>query len=80
MSVAARPLFAFDNTFARELEGLYEPWQGRKLERPVTLVVKVTGSPETDDGNEGVRLAVTCAAFTTWERLSLLVAKLPSPL
>ena len=27
MSVAARPLFAFDNSFVRELEGLYVPWQ-----------------------------------------------------
>ncbi|MDP1850457.1 MAG: YdiU family protein [Solirubrobacteraceae bacterium] len=28
MSIAARPLFAFDNSYVRELEGLYEPWQG----------------------------------------------------
>ena len=28
MSVAARPLFAFDDSFVRELEGLYVPWQG----------------------------------------------------
>ena len=27
MSIAARPLFAFDNSYVRELEGLYEPWQ-----------------------------------------------------
>ncbi|HEV2777190.1 MAG TPA: YdiU family protein [Solirubrobacteraceae bacterium] len=28
MSIAARPLFAFDNSYVRDLEGLYEPWQG----------------------------------------------------
>ncbi len=27
VSVAAPPLFAFDNSFVRELEGLYVPWQ-----------------------------------------------------
>ena len=26
MSTAVRPLFAFDNSFVRDLEGLYEPW------------------------------------------------------
>ncbi len=28
MSIAAKSLFAFDNTYVRELEGLYEPWEG----------------------------------------------------
>ena len=28
MSVAAQPLFAFDDSFVRELEGLYVPWHG----------------------------------------------------
>ncbi|HEV2776394.1 MAG TPA: protein adenylyltransferase SelO family protein, partial [Solirubrobacteraceae bacterium] len=28
MSIAARPLFAFDNSYVRDLDGLYEPWQG----------------------------------------------------
>src|SRR5215210_5703820 len=28
MSVAARSLFAFDDSFVRELEGLYVPWEG----------------------------------------------------
>src|ERR1700712_229911 len=39
MSVAARPLFAFDNTFVRELEGLYEPWQGAPVETPPLVVL-----------------------------------------
>jgi uncharacterized protein YdiU (UPF0061 family) len=28
MSIAARPLFDFDNSFVRELEGLYTTWEG----------------------------------------------------
>ncbi len=39
MSVAARPLFAFDNTFVRELEGLYLEWRGDELERPALLAL-----------------------------------------
>ncbi len=31
MSIAARPLFAFDNSYVRDLEGLYEPWRGRSV-------------------------------------------------
>ena len=31
MSIAARPLFAFDNSYVRDLEGLYEPWRGRPV-------------------------------------------------
>ncbi len=29
MSVAAAPLFAFDNSYVRDLPGLYEPWQAQ---------------------------------------------------
>ncbi len=39
MSVAARPLFAFDNTFVRELNGLYVEWQGATIEAPALLVL-----------------------------------------
>jgi len=39
MSVAVRPLFAFDNSFVRELRGLYEPWQGAVVAQPVLLVL-----------------------------------------
>ncbi len=39
MSVASRPLFAFDNTFVRELAGLYEPWKGAEVENPALLVL-----------------------------------------
>ena len=39
MSVAARPLFAFDNSFVRELEGLYEPWQAAPAPAPRLLAL-----------------------------------------
>ena len=39
MSVAARPVFAFDNSFVRELEGLYVPWTGASVERPALLAL-----------------------------------------
>jgi uncharacterized protein YdiU (UPF0061 family) len=39
MSVAARPLFAFDNTFVRELHGLYEPWAGAEIDAPVLVAL-----------------------------------------
>jgi serine/tyrosine/threonine adenylyltransferase len=39
MSVAAHTLFAFDNTFVRELEGLYEPWSATPAPAPRLLIV-----------------------------------------
>jgi len=39
MSVASRPLFAFDNSYVRELEGLYEPWQAARARAPRLLVL-----------------------------------------
>jgi serine/tyrosine/threonine adenylyltransferase len=39
MSVAARPLFAFDDSFVRELEGLYVPWQGAPVAEPRLLAL-----------------------------------------
>ncbi|MBA2636727.1 MAG: YdiU family protein [Solirubrobacterales bacterium] len=39
MSVAARPLFALDNSFVRELEGLYVPWQGAPVAEPRLLAL-----------------------------------------
>ena len=37
MSVAARPLIAFDNSYVRELQGLYEPWQATPSPAPRLL-------------------------------------------
>ena len=39
MSVTAQPLFAFDDSFVRELEGLYEPWQGAPAPAPRLLAL-----------------------------------------
>jgi uncharacterized protein YdiU (UPF0061 family) len=39
MSVAAGLLFAFDHSYARELEGLYEPWQASPARAPRLLVL-----------------------------------------
>ena len=39
MSVAARSLFTFDNSFVRELEGLYVPWQGASVGEPRLLAL-----------------------------------------
>jgi len=39
MSVAARPLFAFENSYVRELEGLYVPWQAAPAPAPRLLAL-----------------------------------------
>src|SRR4051812_8809365 len=39
MTVAARSLFALDNAFVRELEGLYVPWEGAGVAAPRLLVL-----------------------------------------
>jgi len=39
MSVAVRPLFAFDNSYVRELGGLYEPWQAAPAPTPRMLAL-----------------------------------------
>ncbi|MDP9384218.1 MAG: protein adenylyltransferase SelO family protein, partial [Actinomycetota bacterium] len=39
MSVAAQPLFVFDNSYVRELAGLYEPWQAAPAPAPELLAL-----------------------------------------
>src|SRR3954447_22359845 len=39
MSAAAPSLFAFDDSFVRELEGLYVPWQGAPAPEPRLLAL-----------------------------------------
>jgi uncharacterized protein YdiU (UPF0061 family) len=39
MSVAARPLLAVDNSYVRDLGGLYEPWQAAPAPTPRLLVL-----------------------------------------
>ena len=39
MSVVAQPLFAFDNSYVRDLPGLYEPWRPAPAPAPRLLVL-----------------------------------------
>ena len=39
VSVAVRPLFEFDNSFVRDLSGLYEPWQAAPAPAPRLLAL-----------------------------------------
>ena len=39
MATAAKPLFAFDNSYERDLEGLYEPWQPAAVPAPRLLAL-----------------------------------------
>ncbi len=39
MSIAARPLFALDNTFVRDLEGLYTSWEAMPVPAPRLLAL-----------------------------------------
>lgn len=39
MTVTARPTFAFDNTYVRDLEGLYEPWTPSEVPEPAMVVL-----------------------------------------
>jgi protein adenylyltransferase len=60
MSVAAPPLFAFDNSFVRELPGLYVPWHGRLAPAPRLLALneglaaEVGADPEALRSEEGI--------------------------
>ena len=67
MSVAARPSFAFDDSFVRELEGLYVPWRADEAPEPRLLVLndalatELGGDPEALRTPEGVALLVGTA-------------------
>jgi uncharacterized protein YdiU (UPF0061 family) len=60
MSITARPLFAFDNSFVRDLEGLYEPWTGAQVPAPALLALNEELAAELGvdaaalEGREGV--------------------------
>jgi serine/tyrosine/threonine adenylyltransferase len=60
MSVAAPPLFAFDNSYVRELEGLYEPWSATPVTAPRLLALnedlatELGAEPEALRAPEGV--------------------------
>ena len=60
MSIASRPLFAFESSFARELEGLFVPWEGAPVPAPRLLVLneglaaELGADPEALRAPEGV--------------------------
>jgi uncharacterized protein YdiU (UPF0061 family) len=55
MSVAARPLFAFDNSFVRELAGLFEPWQAQPAPEPRLLLLNEELAEELGADAEALR-------------------------
>ena len=55
MSIATGPLFAFDDSFVRELEGLYVPWQGAAVERPRLLALNEELAGELGLDADGLR-------------------------
>jgi len=55
MSIAARPLFAFDNSYVRDLEGLYEPWRGAPAPAPRLLALNEALATELGAEPEALR-------------------------
>ena len=64
MSVAVRPLFEFDNSFVRDLTGLYEPWQAAPAPAPRLLVLNEDLAAE---------LGIDADALSTPEGVAVLV-------
>ena len=67
MSIAARPLFAFDNSYVRDLEGLYEPWRGAPAPAPRLLALNEALATELGAEPEALRTpdAIAVLAGTT---------------
>ena len=63
MSIAARPLFSFDDSFVRDLEGLYEPWQGAGALAPRLLVLNEALAAELGVDAAGLRAPEGVAAL-----------------
>jgi uncharacterized protein YdiU (UPF0061 family) len=68
MSVAARPLLSFEDSFVRELEGLHVPWRGAPAPEPRLLALneelaaELGADPDALRSPEGVALLVGSAA------------------
>ena len=62
MSVVAGPLFAFDNSYVRELEGLYEPWRGAAALAPELLVLNAPLAAELGVNAEALTADVLAGA------------------
>ncbi len=70
MSVAVRPRFAFDNSFVRDLPGLYEPWQGAVVAEPALLVLNEALAAE---------LGLDAAVLRTPEGVAVLAGSVAPP-
>jgi len=57
MSVAAESLFTFDNSFVRELSGLYEPWRAASVPAPRLLILNEELAAELALDVDGLRSA-----------------------
>ncbi len=68
VSVAVRPLFEFDNTFVRDLSGLYEPWQAAPAPAPRLLALNEELAAE---------LGVDADALRTPDGVALLIGTAP---
>jgi uncharacterized protein YdiU (UPF0061 family) len=55
VTVAARLLFDFDNTFVRDLVGLFEPWQASQVPAPELLVLNDQLATELGMDGEALR-------------------------
>ena len=55
MDVATRPLFAFDNTFVRDLDGLFVAWKGAVAPAPELLVLNEALAAELEVDVEQLR-------------------------
>ena len=73
MSIAARPLFAFESTFVDALEGLYEPWTGDAGSRSRACWRSTSRSPRSS-----APIPRRCAAPTA-SRCSPATRRPPAP-
>ena len=63
MSVAARPLFSFDNSYVRDLPGLYEPWQAAPAPEPRLLALNEPLAAELGVDADALRSPAGVAAL-----------------
>ena len=63
MATAAKPLFAFDNSYVRDLDGLYEPWQPATVPAPRLLAFNDELAAELDLDAAALRTAEGVGVF-----------------
>ncbi len=63
VSVAVRPLFEFDNSFVRDMRGLYEPWRAASAPAPRLLVVNEELATELGVDPDALRAADSVAVL-----------------